>query len=88
MLEGSEHRLVGMAAVVGRRTCGERGCGWGWMSPFALARLHLSSSLLSCSVCAVPSPRLYLLSWHLPGEITVSLLLEGWFGGVEVEKYW
>lgn len=62
--QGWEHRVLEMAAMVGLKACGERGCGWGWMSPVAVVRLQLSSSLLSCSVHAVPSPRLYLL-WRL-----------------------
>lgn len=77
MSEGWEHGVVGMAAVVGRRTWGERG-------PFALARLQLSSSLLSCSVHAVPSPHLYLL-WRLPRALPAFARRQHWFftsGGV------
>lgn len=90
LLEGWEQAVMGMAAVVGWRTCGERGCRWGWMSPFALVRLRLNSSLLSCSVHTIPSPCLHLL-WKLlrallafAGEITGSSLLKGWF----VEGKW
>lgn len=54
------------------------------MSPFALARLQLSSSLLSCSVHAVPSPHLYLL-WRLLRALPAFARRQHWFftsGGV------
>lgn len=86
MSEGWEHGVVGMAAVVGRRTWGERGL-------FALARLQLSSLLSSPAQYTPSLPLICIcsggcreLSRHLPGDSTGSSLLEGWFGG-EVEKY-
>lgn len=94
MLEGWEQGVMGMAAVVGWRTCGERGCRWGWMSPFALVRLRLNSSLLSCSVHTIPSPCLYLL-WKLLRALLAFARRDHWFFtsegvvcGGEVEKYW
>ena len=95
--ESWEHGVEGMAAVVGQRTCRERVCAWGWMNPFALARLQLSGSLLCCSVRAVPSPHFYLL-WRLLKALLAFARRDHRFftsGGVVcrvrggcVEKYW
>lgn len=68
----------------GQRTCGERGCGLGWMSPFALWRLQLSSSPLSRSVQTVPSPRLYLLGGLLRALLAFASGHHWFFTSVEV----